>query len=142
MTVVHNPNLNVTLFVPRARRRIRTGVPSRDRYRSPRYRRVWRPRLINEHESSFGAGWDLEGLQRLHTQPDKTVFLTDGDGTAQLYRTGTGLRFDGEDNFISVPNDPAIHPTTAMTVELWLKADRWEGAPFTNRAVRALGSRP
>ncbi|MBW8005851.1 MAG: hypothetical protein FVQ06_08725, partial [candidate division NC10 bacterium] len=42
--------------------------------------------IHNRQQSPFGAGWGLQGLQRLHPQPEGAV-ITDGDGTALTFRT-------------------------------------------------------
>lgn len=44
--------------------------------------------LVNERASAFGAGWNLGGLERLYPQPDGTILLTDGDGSATVFRPG------------------------------------------------------
>ncbi|MBI2495018.1 MAG: VCBS repeat-containing protein, partial [Candidatus Omnitrophica bacterium] len=44
--------------------------------------------LVNERDSPFGAGWSLEGLERLWPQPDGTLLVTDGDGSATVFRQG------------------------------------------------------
>jgi YD repeat-containing protein/YVTN family beta-propeller protein len=43
--------------------------------------------INNQRQSPFGAGWGLQGLQRLHPQPDGSVVVTEGDGTALTFRT-------------------------------------------------------
>ena len=47
--------------------------------------------VVNERDSSFGAGWTMEGLERIHLQRDGSVLLTDGTGSAlpftPAYRT-------------------------------------------------------
>ncbi len=46
--------------------------------------------VVNERESAFGAGWSMEGLERIYEQRDGTLLLTDGTGSAfsfsQAYR--------------------------------------------------------
>ena len=47
----------------------------------PIFRSVGGSVLVNnERESPFGAGWTLDGLQRLHPQADGSMVLTTGDG--------------------------------------------------------------
>ena len=48
----------------------------------------------NEIASAFGAGWTLDGLQRIHVQPDALV-LTDGAGAIKRFEpeAGGGLLF-------------------------------------------------
>jgi len=43
--------------------------------------------IHNRQASPFGAGWGLTSLQRLHPQPDGSVVITEGDGTALTFRT-------------------------------------------------------
>ncbi|KRT69834.1 MAG: YD repeat-containing protein [candidate division NC10 bacterium CSP1-5] len=43
--------------------------------------------INNQQQSPFGAGWGLQGLQRLHPQPDGSVVITEGNGTALTFRT-------------------------------------------------------
>ncbi|MFB3074490.1 MAG: DNRLRE domain-containing protein, partial [Candidatus Methylomirabilales bacterium] len=43
--------------------------------------------IHNRQQSPFGAGWGLQGLQRLHPEPDGSVVITEGDGTALTFRT-------------------------------------------------------
>jgi RHS repeat-associated protein len=40
---------------------------------------------VNTSTSPFGSGWGLKGLQQLAVNPDGSVLLTDGDGTALLF---------------------------------------------------------
>ncbi len=47
----------------------------------------------NQIDSPFGAGWGLDGLQRVHEQEDNSIVLTQGDGSIKVFqteRTGTG----------------------------------------------------
>ncbi len=41
--------------------------------------------VVNERESPFGAGWSLAGVQRLHVRVDKSIVLTEGDGSAAYF---------------------------------------------------------
>ncbi|MBI4355825.1 MAG: VCBS repeat-containing protein, partial [Candidatus Omnitrophica bacterium] len=55
----------------------------------------------NQQQSPFGAGWTLEGVGRLQVQPDRSVLVTDGDGSALLFTPatpGTGT-FSGPTSF-------------------------------------------
>ncbi|MCI0536413.1 MAG: hypothetical protein L0Z50_14430 [Verrucomicrobiales bacterium] len=56
-------------------------------YRSSRVGSTFRGRvsIVNQQASPFGAGWSLEGLQRLHLNMDGTVLLSDGDGDAIFF---------------------------------------------------------
>jgi hypothetical protein len=40
---------------------------------------------VNDIDSPFGAGWTLEGLDRLHIQPDQSVLSRQGIGVAYHY---------------------------------------------------------
>ena len=48
----------------------------------------WRDMVIvdNRSDSPYGAGWNINGLQRLYIQQDESRPLTDGDGSATFYR--------------------------------------------------------
>jgi YD repeat-containing protein len=41
--------------------------------------------IENRRDSEVGAGWALNGLQRLHIRPDGDVMVTDGGGSSQFY---------------------------------------------------------
>lgn len=65
----------------------------------------------NRVRSPLGAGWGIEGLERLHTQADNSVVITDGDGRIQRFRVAptaeNGLRmemFDTPDPIGAVGN--------------------------------------
>ena len=48
----------------------------------------------NQLHSPFGAGWGLDGLQRLHQNSDGSLLITDGNGEAAFFRfaqTASGL---------------------------------------------------
>lgn len=40
----------------------------------------------NQRDSAFGSGWSLNGLQRLHIDPDGPILLTEGDGSALTFK--------------------------------------------------------
>ncbi|MCH7679709.1 VCBS repeat-containing protein, partial [candidate division KSB1 bacterium] len=64
--------------------------------------------INNQQNSPFGAGWTLDGLQRLILQPNGDVLITEGDGSALVFTQatpGTGT-FSGPTNF-PVGNGPA-----------------------------------
>ncbi|MFH1202581.1 MAG: RHS repeat-associated core domain-containing protein [Candidatus Omnitrophota bacterium] len=42
--------------------------------------------INSQQDSPFGAGWSIEGLQRLHFSPDGAILLTEGDGSAIIIR--------------------------------------------------------
>lgn len=41
--------------------------------------------IRNERQSPFGAGWTLQGVQKLFPQENGQILLTDGDGTTLVY---------------------------------------------------------
>jgi RHS repeat-associated protein len=46
---------------------------------------------VNRNGSTFGAGWWLAGVERLHLQPgDSLVLWVGGDGSARIYRGAAG----------------------------------------------------
>jgi RHS repeat-associated protein len=49
----------------------------------------------NRSQSPLGAGWTLEGLQRIHVQADGSVLLTQDNGSAALFRTDRALFVSG-----------------------------------------------
>lgn len=53
----------------------------------------------NEIKSPFGAGWILDGLQRLHIQGENNLLITEGDGSALLFSKSQDLRFSDPTNF-------------------------------------------
>ena len=57
--------------------------------------------VLNRKNSPLGAGWAVTAMQQLHPQPDGTLLLTSGDGTA-LFFSG------GPDTFVSPPRDFSI----------------------------------
>ncbi len=44
--------------------------------------------INNQQASSFGAGWTLNELQRLHFDPDGKILLTQGNGSASVFTPG------------------------------------------------------
>lgn len=54
----------------------------------------------NARNSPFGAGWTLDGLARLHRQPDGKIILTEGDGSALLYTPA----MQGSGDFVAARN--------------------------------------
>lgn len=51
--------------------------------------------INNQINSPFGAGWELEGLQKLHLQPDGSALLTEGDGGIKRFSIGEGQKASG-----------------------------------------------
>ncbi len=46
--------------------------------------------VVNERGSPFGAGWALAGYARIHPQPNGSLLLTEGDGSALLFVPTSG----------------------------------------------------
>ncbi|NOQ28325.1 MAG: T9SS type A sorting domain-containing protein [Bacteroidales bacterium] len=46
----------------------------------------------------------------------------------QSFAQNFALQFDGDDDEITVADDATLNPTDALTVEVWIKADKWEDA--------------
>lgn len=44
----------------------------------------------NQRNSPFGIGWTLDGLERLHLLPNNRAVLTEGDGSAKVFRLDGG----------------------------------------------------
>ena len=40
----------------------------------------------NQQQSPFGAGWSIDGLQRLHVQESSDIVITEGDGTILRFK--------------------------------------------------------
>jgi concanavalin A-like lectin/glucanase superfamily protein/Calx-beta domain-containing protein len=58
----------------------------------------------------------------LSTPTDATI--SDADGTGTITNddvAAAALDFDGVDDYVTVPSDPALHPTNAITIEAWVK---------------------
>jgi YD repeat-containing protein len=47
----------------------------------------------NESDSPFGAGWTLDGLERLHFEEDGDILLTEGDGSAKAFDSRPAGKF-------------------------------------------------
>ncbi len=58
---------------------------------------------------------------------------------AQAPGSGSALVFDGVNDYVNIPNTPALNPTTAITVEAWIKADTWVPNPWSNSIVNKEG---
>jgi hypothetical protein len=41
--------------------------------------------MVNEQSSRFGAGWSVLGLGRVHEQPNGSLVITNGDGSAAYF---------------------------------------------------------
>lgn len=46
--------------------------------------------INNQRGSPFGAGWTLDGLNRLHRQDDGSALITEGDGSPKVFRPAMG----------------------------------------------------
>lgn len=51
--------------------------------------------LVNEQNSSFGSGWGLAGLQRIHPQPNDTLLLTAGEGSTLIFNRDVMITIGG-----------------------------------------------
>jgi RHS repeat-associated protein len=111
------------------------GSPARDTLRSQSGKLAH----VNRNGSTFGAGWWLAGVERLHLQPgDSLVLWVGGDGSARIYRGAAGgtqwvaagysspdtLRKVGAEYFRTLPGG----------VKVWFDA-----AGFHRRTVNHLG---
>ncbi len=54
--------------------------------------------VVNEQNSLFGAGWGLDGLQRLHLQSGQGILLAEGDGKTLYFEPNQILVEDDFDN--------------------------------------------
>ncbi len=59
--------------------------------------------VVNHQTSPLGAGWGLAGLQRLDEQPDGSLVLTEGDGTATAFAPSPAENFAAI-QFTLIPN--------------------------------------
>ncbi len=60
----------------------------------------------NQQASPFGSGWSLNGLQRLYFDPDGTLLLTEGDGSAKTFKKPQGKCIAVLDN--AAPNGVSV----------------------------------
>ena len=123
-------------------------------------RSVGRLFLRNEIASPFGAGWGLEGLERLSEQFDKAQLLLKGGGTTQLFEPETendtlftnpeilsgvpGARHHaiGDLNGDGAPEIAAPTPTGGGTVVFWNDGSgRFLSSSFVATAGSAVASR-
>src|SRR3972149_4484916 len=68
--------------------------------------------INNQQQSPFGAGWGLQGLQRLHPQPDGSVVITEGNGTALTFRAIPLLYAGGSPGTTTFGGMSALDPET------------------------------
>ena len=66
---------------------VSTGIPTEKPVSIPMVA-PGRVEIQNETDSPFGAGWSIEGLQRMHFDPDGTILLTNGDGSMDIFAAG------------------------------------------------------
>ncbi|PYS23626.1 MAG: hypothetical protein DMF72_08740 [Acidobacteria bacterium] len=61
----------------------------------------------------------------VHLSNESGAAIADANGTGTItnddFPLGAALDFDGVDDYVSVPNNAALHPTTAITMEAWVK---------------------
>ena len=81
----------------------------------------------NRARSPFGAGWGLAGLQRLYSQSNGSVLLTDGDGSARVFSPTSGagsmLVLDGVNDYAEIPSNLRnMGLTTAFSVMIWVNS--------------------
>ena len=83
-------------------------------------------RTISSNASSPVASFGFE--EAAGTVAVNESAATDGaiDGATRdnAGRFGRALLFDGEDDIVTVPDDPALGLTTGMTIEAWVKPDQ------------------
>ena len=58
---------------------------------------------------------------------------------AQPPGSGSTLTFDGINDYVNISNTAALNPTSAITVEAWIKADTWGINPWSNSIVNKEG---
>ncbi|MFQ5840770.1 MAG: hypothetical protein ACE5HK_08615, partial [Candidatus Methylomirabilales bacterium] len=68
--------------------------------------------IVNRRTSPLGAGWGIQGLQRLHPNSDGTFLLTDGDGSGLVFGSGaaalTGQTFNAPWGLAVAPDGTAF----------------------------------
>ncbi|MCB0846863.1 MAG: hypothetical protein KDE26_26620, partial [Bacteroidetes bacterium] len=58
---------------------------------------------------------------------------------AQSPGSGSTLTFDGINDYVNISNTAALNPTSAITVEAWIKADTWGINPWSNSIINKEG---
>ncbi|MEL6846502.1 MAG: LamG domain-containing protein, partial [Bacteroidota bacterium] len=58
---------------------------------------------------------------------------------AQVPGSGTTLNFDGINDYVNIPNSPALNPANEITIEAWIKADAYGPNPWSNSIVNKEG---
>ena len=81
----------------------------------------------NQRMNPFGAGWTLEGLQRLIIQSNGVVVLTEGDGSTLGFRqtsgAGMALNFDGTNDYVDIPSNlRGMGIADSFTVTAWINS--------------------
>ncbi len=66
------------------------------------------------------------------------MLLAGTESKAQNY----ALKLDGENDFIGVSDNAALNPTSALTVEAWIKADKWESGIYAGVIVGKQATNP
>jgi hypothetical protein len=67
------------------------------------------------------------------------VFTTLFSGISKAQLAGSGKAYDFSSSYISIPNAPILSPTSAITVEAWIKADSYAGNSWENVIVSKDG---
>ncbi len=105
--------------------------------------------VVNERACAFGAGWNLKTLEHIFPQPDGTVLVTDGDGSASVLRAGPMLdiavaNFSSSDvSLLTGHGDGTFQPQqrislatpTGSSVPYWLTAADFNQDGFQDMAV-------
>jgi len=64
------------------------------------------------------------------------VILLNVIATVSLAQPNTkSILLDGIDDYVMIPNNTALNPTTAITISAWIKADSWGISSFDNYIV-------
>ena len=107
--------------------------------------------INNQEDSSYGAGWSLNGIAKLDIQPTGDVLLIEGDGTLWEFEReiigpipvpgetfGTAIRIDGADDHAATGFN-GIMNSLPLTVEAWVRPElnfeQSASINFRNQAV-------
>jgi len=104
------------------------GYPMGPSWIYSRYNLMWRDYLENE---SISAYWPLDEGSGQYAN-DTSGNSNDGvlkpahpsNSPAWTYGvSGPALEFDGNDDYVSIPDSPSLSPTTEITLDAWIKID-------------------